>query len=40
MTFTVPSLPGLPGTTVYTQSVTIDRDGDIRLSNGRQTLIL
>jgi DNA-binding beta-propeller fold protein YncE len=39
VTFTVPNLPGLPGMTVYTQAVTIDRDGDIRLSNGKQTLI-
>jgi hypothetical protein len=40
ITLTVPNLPGLPGTTVYVQALTIDRDGGLRLSNGAQTLIL
>jgi hypothetical protein len=39
VTFVVPNLPGLPGMTVSTQAVTIDRDGGFRLSNGLQTLI-
>ena len=40
MTFVVPNLPGLPGTTISTQAVTVDRDGTFRLSNGAQTLVL
>jgi hypothetical protein len=39
VTYVVPNLAGLPGMTVSTQAVTIDRDGGIRLSNGAQTLI-
>lgn len=39
VTFVVPNIPGLPGMTVSTQAVTIDRDGGFRLSNGAQTLI-
>ena len=39
VTFVVPNIPGLPGMTVSTQAVTVDRDGGFRLSNGAQTLI-
>jgi DNA-binding beta-propeller fold protein YncE len=39
VTFVVPNTAGLPGMTVSTQAVTVDRDGNIRISNGAQTLI-
>ncbi len=37
--FTIPVAPGISGLPVYLQAVTVDRDGGVRLSNGRQFTI-
>jgi hypothetical protein len=39
VTFSVPNDPAFSGLSVFTQAGTVDRDGDLRLSNGARTLL-